>query len=118
MSTYFHALKEPWSDVKVEETPDSYRITLWDNHGNQAGTLTLRPEDGCDAIRHFAEDEPTCQRHAEKEGPALRIFRAGRTATLVSDVGDVTTFADLRAACHREHDAETYSFEDFMSQQA
>lgn len=118
MSTYFYALKEPWSNIKVEETPDSYRITLWDGHGNQAGTLTLRPEDGSEAIYHFAEEEPACQRHAERGGPALRIFRAGRTATLVSDLGDVTTFADVRATCQREHGAETHSFEEFMGQQA
>ena len=117
MSTYFHALKEPWSDVKVEETPDSYRITLWDNRGNQAGTLTLRPEDGCEAILHFAEDEPVCQRHGERGGPALCIFRAVRTATLVSDRGDVTTLADVRATCRREHGAKTSSFEEVMAQQ-
>lgn len=27
MSTYYHALKEPWSDIKIEETSDSYVIT-------------------------------------------------------------------------------------------
>ena len=118
MSTYYHALKEPWSDIKVEETLDSYTITLWDNHGNRAGTLTLRPEDGHEAIYHFAEDDPVCQRHAERGGCALRKFRTGRTTTLVSDLGDVTTFADVRATCNREHGAESYSFEELMGSQA
>lgn len=117
MSTYYHALKEPWSDIKVEETPDSYVITLWDSRGKLAGTLTLPPEDGCEAIYHFAEDEPVCQRHAEREGCALRKFRTGRTTTMISELGDVTTFADVRATCKREHDAETYSFEELMGPQ-
>ena len=44
MSTCYYDLKEPWGRLEVDKTADQYRLTLWDSHGAEAGSLTLRPE--------------------------------------------------------------------------
>ena len=62
MSTEYYDLKEPWGNAAMEASTDRYRLTLWDHHGSEAGSLTLRPEDGPGAILHFFRDEPVCRR--------------------------------------------------------
>ena len=106
MSTYYYDLKDPWSHAEAEKTPDRYRVTLWDNHGSEAGSLTLRPEDGPEAILHFFRDEPVCQTYYDGRGRALRELRSGRTATLLDEYGNLVKMEELRRDCLRSHDSE------------
>ncbi len=106
MSTYYHDLKDPWGNIAVEETPEHYRITLWDNQGSQVGALTLQVLDGHEAIHHFFQDTPVCQAYFDGRGRVLRKFREARTATLLSDYGDIVNADEVRKECYRWHDLE------------
>ncbi|MCY3762618.1 MAG: hypothetical protein OXH50_15315 [Gemmatimonadetes bacterium] len=106
MSTCFHDLKDPWSNLVVEEGPEHCRMTLWDNQGSQAGSLTVRAEDGHEAIRQFFRDDPVCQTWFDARGKVLRKYRDARTATLLSEYGGVVTGEELRKECYRRHDVE------------
>ena len=105
MSTYYHDLKDPWGNVAVEEGPEYFRMTLWDNQGSQAGSLTVRAEDGHEAIRQFFGDDPVCQTWFDALGKVLRKYREARTATLLSEYGGIVTGDELREECYRWPDA-------------
>ena len=106
MSTCYYDLKEPWGNVAVEKTTDHYRLTLWDNHGSKAGSLTLRPEEGPAAIRHFFREEPVCQSYYNGRGRALYELRKPRTTTLADEYGRLVNIDELREDCNRTRDAE------------
>lgn len=106
MSTDYYDMKEPWGDVAVEASTDRYRLTLWDHHGSEAGSLTLRPEDGPAAILHFFRDEPVCQTWHSGRGRALYESRKSRTATLVDEYGRLANLEELRKDCNRSRDSE------------
>ena len=115
MSTYFYDLKGPWGNVEVEENPDQYRMILWDNQGTLAGTLTVRIDVGHDAIRHFFGDDPVCQTYYDGKGRILCKFRKPRTATLLSEYGDLTNVNEIRKKCLRWHDSKSETATDKLT---
>ena len=90
----------------MEASTDRCRLTLWDHHGSEAGSLTLRPEDGPGAILHFFRDEPVCRTWYDGRGRALCELRKSRTATLVDEYGRLANLEELRKDCDRSRDAE------------
>ena len=106
MSTYYYDLKHPWSNAAVETTTDHWRLTLWDNHGSEAGSLALRVEDDHEAVFHFFREDPVCQIYFDGRGKALRRLREARTATLVDEYGNLATMDELIEDCQRTHDLE------------
>ena len=106
MSTCYYDLKEPWGKLEVEKTTDQYRLILWDSHGSEAGSLTLRPEEGPEAILHFFRDEPVCRSSFDRRGKALYEMRRPRTATLVDEYGRLVNIDELREDCNRSRDSE------------
>ena len=106
MSTEYYDLRPPWGDVEVEETPEYFRITLWDDQGSEAGSLTLRPEVGHEAILHFFQDEPVCRSYYDGRGRVLCESRDARTAILVDEYGKLVKMEELRKSCHRSRDSQ------------
>ena len=106
MSTCYYDLKEPWGRLEAEKTVDHYRLTLWDSHGAEAGSLTLRPEEGPEAILHFFRDEPVCRSYFDRRGKGLYEMRRPRTATLVDEYGRLVNIDELREDCNRSRDPE------------
>ncbi len=106
MSTSYYDLKQPWGRLEVEKTADHYRLILWDTHGAEAGSLTLRSEEGPEAILHFFRDEPVCQSYFNGQGKALYEMRKPRTATLVDEYGRVVNIDDLRKDRNRSRNPE------------
>ena len=106
MSTEYYDPRHPWGEVEVEETPEYFRITLWDDHGSEAGSLTLRPEVGQEAVLHFFRDEPVCQSYYNGQGRVLYELREARTATLVDEYGSLVKMEELRKSCLRSHESE------------
>ena len=107
MSTYYYDLKHPWGNAAVETTTDHCRLTLWDNHGSEAGSLTLRVEDGHEAVFHFFREDPVCLSYYDGQGKALCRLKEARTAKLVDEYGNLTTMDELMKDCYRSHDLET-----------
>ena len=106
MSTYYYDLSEPWADIEVESSPEHYRITLWDGQSFRAGTLSVRPDDGLEAIRHFFGDVPVCQIYFDGQDRALRKLRRSRTTTLLSEYGELTNVTTIEEQCRRPHGAK------------
>ena len=104
MSTYYYDMQAPWGNAEVEDSSEHYRIILWDGPGSRAGTLTLRVEDGREAIFHFFRDVPAYQVHFGSQGATLRKLREARTSTLLSERGILTTVGELRRESYRCHD--------------
>ena len=105
MSTEYYDLRHPWGDIKVEETPEYFRITLWDDQGSEAGSLALRPEVGHEAILHFFQDEPVCRTYSDERGRALCESRDARTAILVDEYGRLVKMEELRKSCDRSRNS-------------
>ena len=101
MSTYYYDLKNPWSRIEVDENPEGYVIRLWDGQMHKAGVLSLSVEDGREAIYNFFRDEAACQTYVDDQRPVLREFRKVRTNMLLSEYGDVVTFAEIEKQCRR-----------------
>ena len=101
MSTYYYDLKNPWSRLDVDKSPERYVITLWDSRMVRAGALTLTVEDGREAIYNFFRDEAAYQISVDGRGPVLRELRKARTPTLLSEYGEVVTLDEIENECYR-----------------
>ena len=92
MSTTFYELREPWSSIRVEETPGHARITLW-NDGGLAGTLTVKIEDLGPALGSFRGDD--------------FMVRSSRTYRLMRSENPLPRSRKLICEYNEIHDAES-----------
>ena len=104
MSTYYYDLKNPWSRIEVDESPETYVIRLWDSQMLQAGMLTLTIEDGREAIYNFFRDEAACQIYVDDRGPVLRELRKTHASTLLDEYGEVVSLDEVEKKCYRRDD--------------
>ena len=101
MSTYYHDLKNSWSRLDVDKSPERYVITLWDSQMVRAGALTLTVEDDREAIFIFFREEPAYQISVDGRGPVLREFRKVSTPTLLGEYGEIVTLDEIENECYR-----------------
>ena len=101
MSTYYYDLKDPWSRLDVDKSPECYVFTLWDSQMVRAGALTLEVEDGREAVFSFFRDEAAYQVSVDGRDSVLRELRKARTPTLLSEYGEVVTLDEIENKCYR-----------------
>lgn len=100
MSTGFFDLREPWTEVRCQDDGEHCRIDVWENHGH-AGTLTVSAKAKMEALATFFYDGGTCPvARVGREGKAaLVVNRSPRVDCLLSEYGEIVSFAALRKEC-------------------
>lgn len=98
MSTYYYELREPWSSIRVYDSPGPHtQITLW-NDGAYSGMLTINEDHKQEALDCFFDRESSIgNQYGRGQGKLLGYNhqRDPRTDQIISEYGDICSYKEL-----------------------